>query len=113
MIIEIHGAGFKNKGAELMLRATCDELQKRLPQSSLAIDPTYGDYELRARLGLHQILPPRTHTGTPGRRTSPGSTLRVLGQRSVFVYNNRLKPVDTALTVFNTTSRVFQRAQIE
>ena len=66
MIIEIHGAGFQNKGAELMLRTTVAELQKRLPQLVPAVDPTYGPYNQRSKLALYQIIPPRTHVGTSG-----------------------------------------------
>jgi colanic acid/amylovoran biosynthesis protein len=64
MILEIHGAGFKNKGAELMLRTVTSELSARLPQFVPAIDPAYGRYEQRATLGLRQILPRRTHVGS-------------------------------------------------
>jgi polysaccharide pyruvyl transferase WcaK-like protein len=66
MLIEIHGAGFQNKGAELMLRTAVTELKQRLPQCLLAIDPTYGAYDLRCGLALLQIVPPRCHVGTPG-----------------------------------------------
>lgn len=68
MFIEIHGAGFKNKGAELMLRTTVSELRSRIPNYSLAIDPTYGAYELRCDLALGQMFPPRSHVGTKGFR---------------------------------------------
>jgi len=66
MIVEIHGAGFQNKGAELMLNTTAYELRQRLPNVELAIDPSYGSYNSRCGLSLHQILPPRSHVGTPG-----------------------------------------------
>jgi polysaccharide pyruvyl transferase WcaK-like protein len=66
MIIEIHGAGFQNKGAELMLRTVVAELKRRLPHFVPAIDPTYGTYELRSGLALRQIVPTRSHVGTPG-----------------------------------------------
>ena len=66
MIIEIHGAGFKNKGAELMLRTVVSELKTRLPRLNLAIDPTYGSYESRSRLGLRQMIPPRSKVGRLG-----------------------------------------------
>lgn len=65
MIIEIHGAGFNNKGAEMMLRTTIAELSHRLPAARLAIDPSYGSYSKRAQLGLYQLFPLRTHVGTP------------------------------------------------
>ena len=64
MLIEIHGAGFQNKGAELMLRTTIHELGQRLTQFSPVIDPTYGAYKSRCELGLKQIFPARGHVGT-------------------------------------------------
>ncbi len=66
MIVEIHGAGFQNKGAELMLRAVVDELRQRLPQFVPAIDPAYGAYNLRCGLALNQVIPPRSHVGSDG-----------------------------------------------
>lgn len=69
MLIEIHGAGFYNKGAELMLRTTIDELSKRLPQAVFAVDPTVGPYEQRGELGLRQIVPPRWWMGSSRFRT--------------------------------------------
>jgi polysaccharide pyruvyl transferase WcaK-like protein len=64
LIIEIHGAGFVNKGAELMLRTVVAELSSRLPGFQPAIDPLYGPYDARCELGLHQLFPPRSHVGT-------------------------------------------------
>jgi polysaccharide pyruvyl transferase WcaK-like protein len=64
VIIEIHGAGFQNKGAELMLRAAVSELRRRLPQFVPAIDPAYGPYDARCGLRLHQIFPARFHVGS-------------------------------------------------
>lgn len=66
MLIEIHGAGFQNKGAELMLRTTVYELESRLSNFRPAIDPIYGDYEARCELKLQQIFPARHHVGTHG-----------------------------------------------
>lgn len=66
MIVEIHGAGFANKGAELMLHAVVAELRERLPEIESAIDPMYGPYPLRSSLGLYQVFPPRSHVGTKG-----------------------------------------------
>ena len=64
MTIEIHGAGFRNKGAELMLRTAIAEIRKRLPEAEFAIDPTVGSYTKRAKLGLRQIVPPRWWMGS-------------------------------------------------
>lgn len=66
MIIEIHGAGFQNKGAELMLRTVVSELRQRLPGFEPAIDPSYGPYNSRCKLELLQIFPLRSHVGTAG-----------------------------------------------
>jgi polysaccharide pyruvyl transferase WcaK-like protein len=66
MIIELHGAGFQNKGAELMLRATLSELRRRLSSFQAAIDPGYGPYLWRCELGLNQIVPLRSHVGSKG-----------------------------------------------
>jgi polysaccharide pyruvyl transferase WcaK-like protein len=66
MIIEIHGAGFKNKGAELMLRAVVDQLSYHLPQFEPAIDPTYGPFNSRCKLRMRQMFPLRSHVGTRG-----------------------------------------------
>ena len=64
MTIEIHGAGFRNKGGELMLRTAIAEIQKRIPEAQFAIDPTVGPYAKRAELGLRQIMPPRWWMGS-------------------------------------------------
>lgn len=42
MIIEIRGAGFINKGAELMLHAVIEKLRERYPQARLTMAPIYG-----------------------------------------------------------------------
>jgi polysaccharide pyruvyl transferase WcaK-like protein len=63
MIVEIHGAGFVNKGAELMLRTTLRELSERVPGFVPAVCPKDGTYADRAALGLRHILP------GPGRST--------------------------------------------
>lgn len=59
MIVEIHGAGFQNKGAELMLNTVHYELSQRIPDIRFAINPLFGTYEERCKLGLLQIFPPR------------------------------------------------------
>lgn len=64
MMIEIHGAGFRNKGGELMLRTAIAEIRKRLPEAQFAIDPTVGPYAKRAKLELRQIIPPRWWMGS-------------------------------------------------
>ena len=54
MIIEIHGADFKNKGGELMLRTTVNEIKKRLPNARFVVDPLIGSFEERNELKLLQ-----------------------------------------------------------
>ena len=66
MIIEIHGAGFQNKGSELMLRTVVGELKNRLPSIEPVIDPLYGSFRSRSELGLKQIFPLRSHVGSRG-----------------------------------------------
>jgi polysaccharide pyruvyl transferase WcaK-like protein len=61
--IEIHGAGFQNKGAELMLRAAVHQLRQRLPGVDIAIDPSSGSFRQRALLGLYQMFPKRGVVG--------------------------------------------------
>ncbi|OPY90343.1 MAG: coenzyme F420-reducing hydrogenase subunit beta [Syntrophus sp. PtaU1.Bin208] len=56
MLIEIKGAGFTNKGAELMLHAVLKAVKPAIPEASFAMAPRYGQpsYGARARLGLLQ-----------------------------------------------------------
>lgn len=65
-VLEIHGAGFQNKGAELMLRTVISEFSFRLPQFVPVIDPTLGEYESRCELGARQIFPLRSSVGSQG-----------------------------------------------
>jgi len=56
MLIEIKGAGFTNKGAELMLHAVLQAVRPAIPEASFTMAPRYGQpsYGARARLGLLQ-----------------------------------------------------------
>ena len=63
-MLEIHGAGFENKGAELMLRTAVHELRSRLSNIHIVIDPSYGPYEKRCQLNLWQTFPYRLHVGS-------------------------------------------------
>ncbi|OPY14633.1 MAG: colanic acid biosynthesis protein [Syntrophus sp. PtaB.Bin001] len=56
MLIEIKGAGFSNKGAELMLHAVLQAVKPAISEVSFAMAPRYGQpsYDSRARLGLLQ-----------------------------------------------------------
>jgi polysaccharide pyruvyl transferase WcaK-like protein len=64
MKIEVHGAGFRNFGAELMLRATVAEIGRRLGDVDFAIDPFYGSIAQRQALHLLSIVPARGHVGS-------------------------------------------------
>lgn len=60
MTIEIFGAGFTNKGAELMLRTTVQRLRRQTPDVRLAIEPDgRTPYERTSELQLAQIFPAR------------------------------------------------------
>ncbi|WP_367359954.1 polysaccharide pyruvyl transferase family protein [Syntrophus sp. (in: bacteria)] len=56
MLIEIKGAGFTNKGAELMLHAVLQAVKPAIPEASFAMAPRYGQpsFFARGRLGLLQ-----------------------------------------------------------
>jgi polysaccharide pyruvyl transferase WcaK-like protein len=56
MIIEITGAGFTNKGAELMLRSAVHEASTWGAGVRFAVNPSVGSYEERAGAGLRQKL---------------------------------------------------------
>lgn len=56
MLIEIYGAGFHNKGAELMLRVVADELRRRLPGVELCLEAGIDrPFPRKAELGLYSI----------------------------------------------------------
>lgn len=56
MKIEVIGAEFNNKGAELMLVAICQQLQKALNLTPLMAPSLYASYEQRISLGMKQVL---------------------------------------------------------
>jgi colanic acid/amylovoran biosynthesis protein len=97
MIIELHGAGFYNKGAELMLRTAVAELSKRLEDVTFAVDPTVGPYQKRGELDLRQIVPPRWWMGS--RRFRYGLT----AQRMLSPLLNRY-PFDELLDIYGGAS---------
>ncbi|QDU58479.1 polysaccharide pyruvyl transferase family protein [Aeoliella mucimassa] len=58
MNIQLFGAGFTNKGAELMLRTVIARLRERMPDARLAVTPDrQTPYEQRAELRLAHIYP--------------------------------------------------------
>jgi len=61
MNILIHGAGFLNKGAQLMLETTCRRLRDSAVDADLFVSPVPGDQEQRMMLGLGAVYPPVEH----------------------------------------------------
>jgi len=59
MMIEIRGAGFVNKGAELMLCAIRQRVSEELPDANFVMEPRSrtASYLERARMGFYQKLP--------------------------------------------------------
>jgi polysaccharide pyruvyl transferase WcaK-like protein len=55
MFIELNGAGFKNKGAEIMLLTVVKELSDAIPDASFCMRPT-EPYERMLSLGIRPIL---------------------------------------------------------
>ena len=57
-MIEIKGAGFTNKGAELMLLTVVDMIRKEMPGEKITIAPVKGhcEYDDYSRLGLYPKL---------------------------------------------------------
>lgn len=66
MIVEVHGAGFVNKGAALMLYTAISELRKRVPKIRIAADPVWGTFPERAGQQLWQLSPSRGSVLQPG-----------------------------------------------
>lgn len=67
MLVEIYGAGFTNKGAQLMLYATAERLRAADPAVRCCVERR-GTYEERAAYRLRTILPGFTPPGAPLRR---------------------------------------------
>lgn len=57
MIIQVTGTGTANKGAELLLIAIQQQLARLLPEAKLAVAPSFGSFDERARYGLRTVLP--------------------------------------------------------
>ena len=79
-MLEIHGGGFINKGAELMVRTAASELAGRLPGAKLAVYPLDAAYATTAHLGLYHILP---GAGRVGRFARPAARLQALAPASI------------------------------
>lgn len=56
MNIEVIGAEFNNKGAELMLVAVCQQLQQKFQLTPLMAPSLFAPYEKRAAMGMRQVL---------------------------------------------------------
>lgn len=62
MIVEIHGAGFRNKGAQLMLYTVLQRLRAELPGVVCCLEPGIDrPYEQVASYGLRQLFPAAPH----------------------------------------------------
>lgn len=59
MLVEVIGTGFQNQGAALMLMAIEERLRQWKPDLRIAVRPSIGPFESRARLGLLQIFDAR------------------------------------------------------
>lgn len=59
MIVELHGAQFKNKGAQLMLRTVVFELKNRVDDIEFVVGTKCGTQDQRDSLSLKQIIPVR------------------------------------------------------
>lgn len=57
MIIEISGAGFINKGAQLMLITVIQKISSLLPGVEFCVNPHAGSYRERSSMNLHQLFP--------------------------------------------------------
>ena len=69
MIVEIRGAGFLNKGAELMLLAILERLRAKVPHASLTAVPTDPDGAARTvEAALEEIDDPVTRAAYLGNR---------------------------------------------
>jgi polysaccharide pyruvyl transferase WcaK-like protein len=122
MYIEIRGAEFANKGAELMLRAVMAQVHARMPAAKIVLAPSDRlPYEQRARLGAYQKLAfSRLGTPTSDRlgRLMPRkfrryyglvmpSEIEVLLDASGFAYGDQWGAKPTI-----TTSRVFAHSKM-
>src|ERR1035437_2046008 len=83
MLILLHGAGFDNKGAELMLLTALHELRRRLPETRFVVEPGCGSYEERSRLGLRQLIPSHRAVFDAFRTRNFVNRLRVRASRAV------------------------------
>ncbi|MEQ9461401.1 MAG: polysaccharide pyruvyl transferase family protein [Phycisphaeraceae bacterium] len=58
MMIEIHGAAFSNKGAQLMIRTVIDRVQQSLPEARFCLETASdAQYPQLAEYGLHMLYP--------------------------------------------------------
>lgn len=67
MLIEITGARFTNKGAQLMLATVCDRLRQAMPDVRLTMPLDYDAYADRAPYGLHYTVRPPEYWTAPRR----------------------------------------------
>jgi len=55
VFVEITGAGFQNKGAELMLRTVLDKMRAELPGVRFGVHASVGSFEERGAYGLYSV----------------------------------------------------------
>jgi colanic acid/amylovoran biosynthesis protein len=57
MLIQLHGAGFHNRGAQLMLWTAAQEIRSRIPGARIAMEATASTYQQRAGYDLLTLVP--------------------------------------------------------
>ncbi len=57
MLVQIHGAGFHNRGAQLMLLHTVQRLREGISNIDFAMEPSHSSFLQRASYGLHTCFP--------------------------------------------------------
>ncbi|MEO0529386.1 MAG: polysaccharide pyruvyl transferase family protein [Planctomycetota bacterium] len=57
MLIQIHGGGFANRGAQLMLWTALDRLRERLPDARFCVEELGTTFQERAGYDLYAIAP--------------------------------------------------------
>lgn len=57
MLIQIHGGGFHNRGAQLMLWTTIKEISNRMKDVNFAVEPCFSTFQERANYDLLTLFP--------------------------------------------------------
>ena len=56
MIIQLHGVGFHNKGAELMMHAIAQEIYAHYDNAVVCMKLNVGSYQQRSEANLHHLI---------------------------------------------------------